>query len=151
MESLRFTFVVDCPAEHAFAMWTAHTASWWPADHTTSGENDLDVVIEPHVGGRIFERNAAGTEIDWGEVTFWEPPRRIGYLWHLRFDRADATNVEIRFTDIGATATQVDIEHHGWERLGDLGPARRQANQHGWDTLLPWYVAACSRATPTAG
>jgi len=32
----------------------------------------------------------------------WEPPTRIGYLWHLRRDRADATEVEITFTPLAA-------------------------------------------------
>ena len=30
-------------------------------------------------------------------MTVWEPPARLAYLWHLRRDRADATEVEIRF------------------------------------------------------
>ena len=54
-----------------------------------------------------------GDEVDWGEITVWEPPRRLGYLWHIRTDRADATEVEIGFFDRGDSTTRVDIEHRG--------------------------------------
>lgn len=140
-EPLRMTFTVDCPAVHAFTVWTARISAWWPADHTVSGDAGLNVVLEPVVGGRIFERTQSGVEHDWGEVTVWEPPRRLGYLWHLRRDRADATEVEITFTERDG-GTVVAIEHRGWDRLGALGPDWREANQGGWSTLLPHYIAA---------
>lgn len=140
-EPLRMTFTVDCPAVHAFTVWTARISAWWPADHTVSGDAGLNVVLEPVVGGRIFERTQSGVEHDWGEVTVWEPPRRLGYLWHLRRDRADATEVEITFTERDG-GTVVAIEHRGWDRLGALGPDWREANKGGWSTLLPHYIAA---------
>ena len=123
----------------------AASPSWWPADHTVSGAPE-QVVLEPRLGGRIHERAPDGTEHDWGEVTLWEPPRRLGYLWHLRRDRADATEVEITF-DHAVTGTLVEIEHRGWERLGAGGPEWRERNRGGWSTLLPHYVLA---AGPTA-
>ena len=143
MEPLRLSFEVDCPVEHAFRVWTAGISRWWPADHTVTGQSGLLVVLEPRVGGRIFEKTAGGTEHDWGEVTVWEPPHRLGYLWHLRRDRADATEVDISFADTGS-GTRVDIEHRGWERLGADGPGWREANRGGWATLLPHYVGAVS-------
>ena len=100
-DPLKLSFRVACPPEHAFDVWTARTSLWWPADHTVSGEDGLEIVIEPRVGGRIFERTASGREEMWGEVLVWEPPRRLVYLWHLRADRADATEVEIVFTPDG--------------------------------------------------
>ncbi|MBA3235908.1 MAG: SRPBCC domain-containing protein [Chloroflexi bacterium] len=141
IEPIRIEFEVDCPAPHAFDVWTTRIAGWWPADHTVSGEADLAVVLEPRTGGRIFERTAAGLEYDWGEVTVWEPPSRLVYLWHLRRDRADATEVEIRSIETAATRTRVEIEHRGWEALGGEGESWRDRNHGGWDTLLPWFIA----------
>ena len=66
---LRISFDVACPAEHAFALWTSRIGTWWPPDHTVTGEPGLAVVLEGGVGGRIYERTAAGTEHDWGQVT----------------------------------------------------------------------------------
>jgi uncharacterized protein YndB with AHSA1/START domain len=142
IKPLRITFGVDCPPERAFELWTAHTSTWWPTTHTVSGHQDAQVVIEPGVGGRIYERTPEGVEHDWGEVTGWDPPHRIAYLWHLRQDRADATQVEVTFAATEPDGTTVAIEHHGWERLGARGPERRQQNQHGWASLLPHFQAA---------
>lgn len=147
IEPLRLSFEVACDAAHAFETWTARIATWWPPSHTVSGEAGVEVVLEGRVGGRIFERTAEG-ETDWGEVTVWDPPRRLGYLWHLRRDRADATDVEISFVAVGSSATRLDIEHRGWERLGAGGPAWRDANRGGWDGLVPHFVHACAGTAP---
>ena len=143
---LRLSFEVDCAVEHAFATWTDRIAIWWPISHTMSGEPQLTVVFEGRVGGRIFERTSAGQELEWGQVTVWEPPRRLGYVWHLRATREDATDVEISFAPLGGSRTAVTIEHRGWERLGDRGPSWRDRNQAGWSGLLPHFVDACKPA-----
>ncbi len=141
IEPIRLSFDVACPADRAFEVWTARIGQWWPADHTVTGDDALTVVLEARPGGRIFERTSGGVEHDWGEVTIWDPPTRLGYLWHLRRDRSDATEVEIRFIEIDAALTRIEIEHRGWERLGAEGKAWRDRNYGGWSTLLPHYVA----------
>jgi uncharacterized protein YndB with AHSA1/START domain len=142
IEPIRIVFDVAAPPEHAFEVWTARISQWWPADHTVTVEADLTVVLEGRAGGRIFERTRDGVEHDWGEVTVWDPPTRLAYLWHLRRDRAEATEVEIHFVDRGDATTRVEIEHRGWERLGADGALWRDRNLGGWATLLPYYEAA---------
>jgi quercetin dioxygenase-like cupin family protein len=139
MEPLRLAFTVACPPERAFALWAQQTSRWWPHGHSVSGTPGLKVIFEP--GGRIYERTPDGTEHDWGEVLVWEPPHRLVYLWHLRFDRADATEVEVTFTP-AAHGTAVIIEHRGWERLGAAGPERRERNLRGWGGVTPRYRVA---------
>jgi len=139
-QPLRMRFEVACSPEAAFDTWTTRFATWWPADHTVSGAPE-QVALEPRLGGRIHERGPDGTEHDWGEITLWEPPERLGYLWHLRRDRVDATEVEISFR-AGGEGTVVEIEHRGWERLGADGPEWRERNRGGWSTLLPHFVHA---------
>jgi hypothetical protein len=142
IEPIRLAFEVACPAAHAFDVWTGRIAQWWPADHSVSGEAGLAVVLEGRPGGRIFERTAAGVEHEWGEVTVWEPPSRFAYLWHLRRDRADATEVEIRFIERDEASTRVEIEHRGWEVLGADAEDWRDRNHGGWATLLPHFIEA---------
>ena len=142
IEPIRLDFEVGCAPDHAFGVWTSRIATWWPADHTVSGDADLRVVLEPKVGGRIFERTRDGVEHDWGWVTAWEPPVRLAYRWHLRRDRSDATEVEIRFVPVEVDRTRVEIEHRDWERLGAEGQSWRDRNAGGWSTLLPHYMEA---------
>ena len=145
IEPIQLSFEVACAVDRAFDVWTAGIAQWWPKDHTVSAEDDLTVVLEPRSGGRIFERRSSGIEHDWGQVTIWEPPTRLGYTWHLNRDRTDATDVEIRFLPRGEGATLVEIEHRGWERLGMEGEPWRDRNRGGWATLLPHFVAAVAK------
>ncbi len=139
IEPIRISFVVECPPEHAFDTWTQRATSWWPPEHTASHEPGAHIVFEPHPGGRIFERTADGNEIEWGQVVEWDRPRRLRYLWRIATDAENATDVEIAFTPMPEEATRVDVEHGGWDRLGDLGPGWRDANVAGWTGVLPAY------------
>ncbi len=144
------TITVDCPVEHAFETFTARIGDWWPLGfHSISVDEDgkgppETAVMEGRTGGRIYERNAAGEETEWGWITFWEPPKRLVYQWHIATERESATEVEIAFTDLGGR-TRVDIEHRGWERLGERGQTWRNANYVGWDGVLSDYKNACER------
>ena len=70
---LTMSFDVACSADHAFWVWTSRIGLWWPADHTVTGRDDLHVVMQGGVGGRIYERTPDGAEHDWGEITAWDP------------------------------------------------------------------------------
>jgi Activator of Hsp90 ATPase homolog 1-like protein len=147
IEPIRMAFEVGCSVAHAFDTWTAKTSLWWPLVCTTEGIPGFSVVIEPKVGGRIFERTVSASEIEWGEVTIWDPPKRLGYLWHIMATREQATDVEIVFSPTATGKTKVEITHGGWERLGDPGQTWRERNSDGWGQVLPAFVEACSRAS----
>jgi hypothetical protein len=139
---LRLSYAIDCPAEHAFEVWTRRLSSWWPKDHSVSGDPDTVVTLEPRLGGRIFERTPDGAEIDWGEITVWDPPHGLAYVWHIGRERADATDVELTFVDLGDGTTRLEIVHDGWDRLGAEAATWQEANVRGWDALMPAYAAA---------
>jgi uncharacterized protein YndB with AHSA1/START domain len=148
IEPLRLRYAIACSPEHAFAVWTTRTAAWWPTGHSASGDPDTLVVLEPRLGGRIFERTPDGTEIDWGEITVWNPPRQLSYIWHINRDRSDATDVDLTFADAGDGTTTLEIVHSGWERLGTEGQTWREANTNGWGALIPNFLAAAEAPTP---
>jgi hypothetical protein len=139
IEPLRIAFEVDCAPDHAFATWTNRAGAWWPPEHTVSHEPGAEIVFEPRAGGRIFERTHDGAEIEWGRIVDWDPPRLLRYHWHIATDPGQATDVEIVFRELADATTRVEIEHGGWDRLGDIGPGWRTANQAGWDGVLPAY------------
>ena len=61
IEPLRISFDVECPPEHAFMVWTTRIDTWWPRDHTVTGNAEL-VVLESGRRRPNFERTVDGTE-----------------------------------------------------------------------------------------
>jgi hypothetical protein len=142
IEPLTLRYEIGCAAEHAFEVWTSRFSTWWPPGHSTSGDPDTVVVLEARLGGRIFERTPDGTEIEWGEITLWDPPQRLGYRWHIGRDDSQATDVVLTFVDVGDGRSRLEVVHQGWERLGAEGLSYRQANTAGWGALMPSFAAA---------
>jgi uncharacterized protein YndB with AHSA1/START domain len=142
---IRKSAVVPAPPERAFEIFTAELASWWPLQtHSVGGMNDNPVetaVLEGRVGGRLYERMADGTEADWAEVTSWEPPRRLALAWKVNPDWPAPTEIEVVFTP-ESDGTRVDLEHRGWERIGDLAEAAHENYAGGWETVFGCYVDA---------
>ncbi len=145
IEPLRIVFEVECSPEHAFETWTGRATAWWPPAHTVSHEPGAEIVFEPRAGGRIFERRCDGEVLEWGEIVDWDPPHRLRYTWHIATEVANATDVEIVFKRISGSTTRVEIEHAGWDRLGEIGQAWRDANHAGWDGVLPAFRTAAAR------
>jgi len=121
IEPLRIVFDVDAEPDHAFWIWTRRASMWWPPSHTTAKRKGTSLVFEPGPGGRVFERDPDGNEVDWGSVLVWEPPRRLVYLWHIFADASDATEVEVRFLPNGDGTTRVELEHRGWDAFDGGG------------------------------
>jgi hypothetical protein len=142
-EPLRFSFDVKCSPEHAFDVWASRINAWWPRDHTVG--QAVAVILQEAVGGRIYERDAEGVEHDWGQVTAWDRPTRLGFTWHLGRSAEEATEVEIRFVAAGTGTTRVEIEQNGWDRFGEAASSWRDRNRVGWDSLLPHFRTAIER------
>jgi len=139
-EPLVFEFAVAGAPADAFEVWTRRCATWWPSSHTVSGD-PAAIVFEPYQGGRIIERGRDGAEHNWGEILDWDPPIRLRYRWHLFFDPAEATEVELTFSPAG-DHTAVRLEQRGFERLGEAGPSRRAGTGEAWRTLTTGFAAA---------
>ncbi len=146
-EPLVVEFTVATSTARAFDLWANRTALWWPRGHTMSGEDDVEIVFEARPGGRIFERTSAGVEHDWGEILAWDPPGRLSYLWHVFFDRSEATTVVVDFVTVGPTETAVTITQTGFEALGPAGAERRQRTGNAWAALTGRYAEACTEAS----
>jgi uncharacterized protein YndB with AHSA1/START domain len=147
IEPLRIVFDVDAEPDHAFWIWTQRASMWWPPSHTAAKRKGTSLVFEPKPGGRVFERDPDGNEVDWGTVLVWEPPRRLVYRWHIFSDTNDATEVEVRFVANGNGTTRVELEHRGWDAFDD-GTTRRERNQGQWHRLIPAYARACGEHQP---
>jgi uncharacterized protein YndB with AHSA1/START domain len=132
--------------EEAFRVFTAEIADWWPvAAHSVAPEQVATVVLEGRVGGRLYERRHDGGEADWGRVLAWEPPDRLVLAWSPSPGRPAPTQVEVRFTAVEADHTRVQLEHRGWERLGDQAAQVRSGYEGGWPGVLDAFAGAAMR------
>ncbi len=142
-QAIRKSIVVGVPPEAAWSTYTERIGEWWPlATYSIHGERAHTVLFEGGQGGRLYERTASGEEAHWAEVLAWEPPSRLVLLWQVNPERP-ATEVEIRFVSEG-DGTRVEVEHRGWERLGDAAEEARASYESGWDTVLAPYVEAAA-------
>lgn len=140
IEPLEFTFEVATSVEHAFRTWTERMDRWWPSTHSESGDPDLTVVLEPCLGGRMYERTRDGTEYEWGRITLWDPPVRFGYSWHIRRPANESTEVLISFTELEPRRTRIRIQQSDWERVGPGAPQWRARNRTAWTSLFPHFI-----------
>jgi uncharacterized protein YndB with AHSA1/START domain len=131
--------------DEAFELFTEGMGTWWPLEeHSVGAPEDLEIetaVIEPVVGGRVYEVWPGGEERDWGEVLVWAPPSRLVLAWHPGRPPKPATEVEVSFVADGDD-TVVTLEHRGWERLGERGPESRADYRSGWPGVLAHFEKA---------
>jgi uncharacterized protein YndB with AHSA1/START domain len=147
------TATVGLPVEQAFTMFTGSFTAWWPHQYHIGQAELAEIILEPHQGGRWYERGVDGSECDWGRVRVWEPPRRVVFTWQINGswqfdpDPDHASEIEVRFTEAGPEATTVDVEHRHFERLVG-GQAVHDAIRGGggWAQLLEGYADATANA-----
>ena len=133
---IRKTVSVQAPADRAFEAFTRGMAAWWPlATHSVYEADAAGVVVEEGLGGRIVETSSAGEESVWGTITGWEPPRRLAFTWHPGRGDETAQEVEVRFTPDGS-GTRVELEHRGWEKLGEWMHQVLENYATGWDLVF---------------
>lgn len=139
---------VNATPARAFEVFTTGMKRWWKPEFTINPTRSAiaDVVIEPRVGGRWYERGADGSECDWGRVLVWEPPARLVLAWQIdaryQYDATLQTELELRFTPLSRGETQVTLEHRLLERMGSAAAATREQLDGGWGMLLERFVAA---------
>jgi uncharacterized protein YndB with AHSA1/START domain len=143
---------VKASIESAFHVFVEQMESWWPKSHHIGAQVWELIVIEPRVGGRWYEQDAAGAQCDWGSVLHWDPPHKARFRWHVGPkrdsaawgydpDASRASEVEIRFTAEGGT-TLVELEHSKLERHGIDAEKLRAIfdSPDAWEQILASYA-----------
>lgn len=154
--SVQKTIVVVASQARAFEVFTAGIDTWWPRTHHIGKSPMKQCIIEGRAGGRCHTLQQDGTDCDWGEILAWEPPHRFVMAWKITHewgyepDLANASEVEVLFTDLGEGKTRVDLEHRHFERMGLSGEIMRTAvsSPGGWGTLLDLFAAEISKSAP---
>lgn len=148
--ALRFSVTVEIGVERAFTVFSEQMATWWPPEHHLNEAPFAVIIVEPRAGGRWYEVGTDGSELDWGVVLTWDPPRHLALSWHLdgnfRYDPLPgrSSRVDARFTPQPNGSTLVELEHTGldshgptWRRLRD-----ELATPDGWPGTLRRYADA---------
>src|SRR5450755_2541255 len=117
---IRSVTVKAAPAK-AFALFTDDMKHWWKKGSTMGKKPHEDLVIEKKAGGRWFERDEDGAEVNWGKVLAYEPPGRLLLAMEIntkfQYDPSIPTEVEITFAPAAGGGTLVTLEHRNLERL----------------------------------
>ena len=137
------TIEIKAPPARAFELFASRIGDWWPQGNGIGKNPLVTVIIEPHVDGRWFERDADGNDTLWGKVLAWEPPARLLLAWQLtpewKHDPALITEVELIFATGAAGGTLVTLEHRHLERFGPHGEAFAAKIGGGWSIKAVQY------------
>jgi uncharacterized protein YndB with AHSA1/START domain len=151
---VRKTVTVKASQQSAFEVFTANFDSWWPRSHHIGSVPMKKAVIEGRVGGRCYSEQTDGSECDWGEITAWEPPRRLMIAWKINVnwkyepDIAKSSEVDVSFTPLPDGTTRVDLEHRNFARSGAGWESMRGMvdSPGGWGGLLARYAAEAEKS-----
>ena len=152
IEPVRRDVTVAASVEETFRLFTDDIAAWWPVEsHSMAADRDdgsavRELVFEPTEGGRLYEIGSDGTEGTWGRVLTWEPPRRLVLAWKPNLRDEPETEVEVTFTAV-EHGTRVDLEHRGWDLLGDRAGQGAESYRSGWAFILGERFAMAAART----
>jgi uncharacterized protein YndB with AHSA1/START domain len=142
---IRRSVHTKAPPQKAFEIFTGQIGRWWPKGRGVGAQPPVDIVVEPGVGGRWFERDVDGQETQWGEVLVWAPPTQLVLAWQLdrshRYDPDLVTEVELTFSAAEGGGTDVTLEHRNLERFGQDAAKFAASIGGGWAEMLPRFAA----------
>jgi len=137
----RVSVSVSVDPETAFRVFTEDIDLWWRRglEYRVGGKGRSLLHLEPHVGGRLFESYASGTEttiVETGRVCVWQPPAHLGFEWRaVNFSPTETTRVDVTFEPT-STGTRVTVTHTGWSHIRADHPVRHGHDVAGFLRML---------------
>lgn len=152
IEPISASISVKAEPVRAFELFTDGMDTWWPLDRYSRGVDEFEgqdvkverVEVQHVVGGYVLEHLSNGAVLPWAEVLVWEPPSRLVLAWKPNSTENPPTEVEVRFTP-NEVGTLVELEHRGWERLGELAREAKVGYGSGWIYNLGRFEEAVER------
>jgi uncharacterized protein YndB with AHSA1/START domain len=152
IEPIRTSTSVRIDPARAFELFTARMDTWWPLETHSRAAYDFDggsvkverIDFQSFAGGKVLEHLSNGQVLPWGEVLVWEPPARFVIAWKPNSNSNPPTELEVRFTEL-PDGTLVELEHRGWERLGEIALQARESYGGGWTISLGRFHEAADR------
>jgi Activator of Hsp90 ATPase homolog 1-like protein len=136
LDPIEHEYTLACAPERAFATYTERIGEWWDGRYTANAETLEAVTIEPRVGGRVYATHSDSGKDDWGEVTVWEPGRRLVHTFTLAQDERHPSEVSVELApDEGGCLLR--FAHRGWTEAN--AAERRKFSD--WSHLLNRFAA----------
>jgi uncharacterized protein YndB with AHSA1/START domain len=145
---VRRAVTVEAPLERAFAVFTERFGDIKPKEHNLLASPIAETTFEARAGGHIFDRAEDGSECRWARILAFEPPNRVVFSWdisprwQLETNKANTSEVEVRFIAETPDRTRVELEHRNLDRHGTGWEGVRDGigGEGGWPTYLARYA-----------
>ncbi|MGH9095414.1 MAG: SRPBCC family protein [Acidimicrobiales bacterium] len=155
LTTVRRQTVVEAPIDRAFRVFTERFGDFKPPEHNMLGVAIAETVIEPRVGGHIYDRGVDGSECRWARVLAYDPPHRVVFSWdispqwQIETDPDNTSEVQVRFIAETPQRTRLELEHRNIDRHGPgwQGVAGGVSDEAGWPLYLARYAALLSEAS----
>ena len=152
IEPIRAAVTVRAAPALAFELFTGRLDTWWPLERFSRSADDFEgegvkverIEFQGRAGGAVLEHLSNGQVLPWAEVLVWEPPSRLVLAWKPNATPLPPTELEVRFTP-GGEGTLVELEHRGWERLGEVAEEARSGYGTGWVGVLALFEDAVNK------
>ena len=155
IDPIRRSVLVSCSAEKAFEVFTAGMGTWWPVQEFSraADQDERQVKTRARRGGAVGRRTDLRNDVrrfrgQLGHDLAWEAPHRLVMAWKPNRTPLPPTEVEVQFIEQDDGQTRVDLEHRGWERLGDLATQGRGEYAGGWNMVFEERFAAAANGAP---
>ena len=155
--SLQVEITVDVPVDHAFLVFTKRFDEIKPREHNLLTVPIDRTVLEPRVGGTIYDVGTDGSICTWARILAYQPPHRlviswdISPRWRVEPDPSRTSEVEIQFIAETPQRTKVVLEHRHLDRHGDGWEGFTTLDtDDGWPLYLARYRAVTERTDPDA-
>ncbi len=141
VEPITKRVTVALTPQAAFNRFTEGIGSWWPKETHSVGQSEVEkVILQNGKGARLYEQRKDGSTCEWGIITVWDPPHRVGFTWHPGREPDTAQEVAVSFTPTDG-GTEIEVVHSGWEILGEEAEKTRADYDNGWDVVLARYTS----------
>jgi hypothetical protein len=141
---IAYEYSLRCSAEHAFDTYAGRIGEWWDPHYTANAETLQGVTIESQVGGRVYATHSDVGKDDWGEVTVWEPGRRLVHTFTLAQDAKHPSEVTVEFApgegQGAGTSCTMRFAHGGWTEAN--ADVRKKFSD--WPVMLDRFAALTS-------
>jgi len=124
--------MVEASPRRVFEALTGDVSAWWGPPHIIDEKRSRDIVMEPRLGGRLYEDWGDGAGALWATVTRIRPDEYLELTGPLGTRRVVMGVITFTLEPRGG-GTLLRLSHRA---LGEMGPDTETSYDEGWRDLL---------------